>query len=122
MRSATWSARSWPNRTSAPCWIAWPANTGCSHVSPRSSRARGGRALSAFSLRPWGAPAASPLLDLLRESLEGRLMENPYYRHAVAGGQLAPVEITVLDPEGGAAWLLYERRCLDEGQKWGNIK
>jgi hypothetical protein len=49
-------------------------------------------------------------------------MENPYYRHAVAAGQLAPVEVTALDPAGNSAWRLYERRCLAEGQKCGSIK
>jgi hypothetical protein len=49
-------------------------------------------------------------------------MENPYYRHAAAAGQLAPAEVTALDPEGESAWLLYERRCLEDGQKCGNIK
>ena len=49
-------------------------------------------------------------------------MENPYYCHAVAVGQLAPTEISVLDPKGSSAWLLFERRCIEEGQKCGNIK
>jgi hypothetical protein len=64
----------------------------------------------------------STLLDPLRQGLEDGLQENPYYRHAVAAGQLVPVEVTVLDPDGDSAWLLYERRCLKEGQRCGNIK
>jgi hypothetical protein len=69
-----------------------------------------------------GITAASPQLVSLRMGLEDGLRENPYYRHAVTAGQLAPVEVSALDPAGESAWLLYERRCLDEGQKCGNIK
>jgi hypothetical protein len=69
-----------------------------------------------------GLAAGSPLLGPLREGLEGGLGENPYYRHAVATGQLAPAEVAALDPSGDSAWLLYERRCLEEGQKCGNVK
>ena len=69
-----------------------------------------------------GLAAGSERLDPLRQGLEGGLMENPYYRHALAAGQLAPAEVTALDPDGDSAWLLYERRCLQEGQKCGNIK
>jgi hypothetical protein len=69
-----------------------------------------------------GITAESPLLGPLRKGLEDGLMENPYYRHAVATGQLAPAEVTALDPAGVSAWVLYERGCLKEGQKCGNIK
>ena len=61
------------------------------------------------------------LPELCRELQEG-LEENPYYRHAIAVGQLAPVEAGVLDPQGEPAWLIYERRCLENGQKSGDIK
>lgn len=69
-----------------------------------------------------GIAGGSPLLVSLQKGLEDGLMENPYYRQAVAAGQLAPAEVTVLDPRGDSAWRLYERRCLAEGQKCGNIK
>jgi hypothetical protein len=69
-----------------------------------------------------GITGDSPLVGALRQGLEDGLMENPYYRHAVAAGQLAPVEVTTLNSEGDSAWLLYERRCLAEGQKCGSIK
>jgi hypothetical protein len=69
-----------------------------------------------------GITGGSPLLGLLQKGLEDGLMENPYYRHAVAAGQLASAEVTALDPEGESAWLLYEQRCLAEGQRCGNIK
>ena len=64
---------------------------------------------------------ATPLRELCRE-LQAGLEENPYYRHAVAIGQLAPVEIGVLDPDAESAWLIYERRALEQGQKCGNLK
>jgi len=58
----------------------------------------------------------------LRPGLEAGLQENPYYRHALGLGQLGPVEIELLDPEGEPAWRVYERHCLMRGQKAGNIK
>jgi hypothetical protein len=73
-------------------------------------------------LQAVGITADSPLLGALRHELEGGLMENPYYRHAVGAGQLASAQITALNSEGDSAWLLYERRCLAEGQKCGSIK
>jgi len=69
-----------------------------------------------------GITAASPVLGALQEGLENGLMENPYYRYAVAAGQLARAEVTALDPTAASPWLLYERRCLNEGQKCGSIK
>jgi hypothetical protein len=55
-------------------------------------------------------------------ALEAGLCENPYYRHAVRMGQLAPSEVWFLNPEGESAWRIYERRCLARGQKAGGIK
>jgi hypothetical protein len=69
-----------------------------------------------------GADGRPTRLDPLRDALEAGLSENPYYRHAVAAGQLAPAEVAALDPRRGSAWLLYEQRCLEEGQKCGNVK
>ncbi len=70
-----------------------------------------------------------PSIELCAQSLgqlclelQAGLEENPYYRHAVAVGQLAPVEAGVLDPAGEPAWLVYERRGLELGQKTGDIK
>jgi hypothetical protein len=61
------------------------------------------------------------LFDALQTELENGLRENPYYRHAVDLGQLAPVEIERLE-NGESAWRIYERRCLARGQKMGAIK
>jgi hypothetical protein len=65
--------------------------------------------------------AVSPAPDL-RAALEAGLSENPYYRQAVALGQLAPAEVTLLAPEGEPGWLLYERACLARGMRCGDIK
>ena len=64
----------------------------------------------------------SPTLLALRTELQNGLEENPYYRHAVALGQLASVEVVMLDSSGESAWLIYERRCLELGQKCGDVK
>jgi hypothetical protein len=69
-----------------------------------------------------GLRADSPLLDRLQQGLEDGLRQNPYYRHAVAAGQLAPAEVAVLDAARGSAWVLYEQGCQAHGQKLGNIK
>jgi hypothetical protein len=58
----------------------------------------------------------------LMVGLEAGLEENPHYRYAVRLGQLAPVEIEILDPLGEPAWQTYERCCLARGQRAGNIK
>ncbi len=68
---------------------------------------------------PGGAGA---LPGVLGAGLEEGLRDNPYYRHAVGLGQLGPAEVHVLDPDGEPAWNVYERRCLAQGQKLGNIK
>ena len=65
---------------------------------------------------------AGPALAQLCRELQTGLEENPYYRHAVAVGQLAPVEAALLDPAGEAAWLVCERRALERGQKGGDVK
>ena len=67
------------------------------------------------------SPTDTALSQVCREVQAG-LEENPYYRHAVAVGQLAPVEVALLDPHGESAWLVYERRALERGQKSGDVK
>jgi hypothetical protein len=62
------------------------------------------------------------VLHTIRPELQTALEENPYYRHAVAIGQLAPVEVALLDGQHEPAWMIYERRCLERGQKCGAIK
>jgi hypothetical protein len=61
-------------------------------------------------------------IEPLARRLEAGLCENPYYRHAVAIGQLAPVEVFVLPDGAESGWNIFERRCLERGQKAGNIK
>ena len=58
----------------------------------------------------------------LRAALEAVLCENPYYRHAVHMGQLAPAEVWVLNNADESAWRIYERRCLARGQTVGGVK
>ena len=60
-------------------------------------------------------------LPLLTSRFHERLQENPYYRHAIAFEQLAPLDAVLLKPSA-AAWSLYERQCLARGQRAGNIK
>ena len=60
--------------------------------------------------------------EAIRAELQKGLEENPYYRHAVAVGQLAPVEVALMDSNREPAWTIYERRCLEMGQKCGDIK
>jgi hypothetical protein len=62
------------------------------------------------------------VLHTIRAELQIALEENPYYRHAVAIGQLAPVEVTLLDSKHEPAWMIYERHSLERGQKCGAIK
>jgi hypothetical protein len=69
-----------------------------------------------------GIDDALPSLEQLRADLQAGLEENPYYRQAVALGQLAPVEVAVLDSAGAPGWLLFERRRLALGQRCGAIK
>jgi hypothetical protein len=57
----------------------------------------------------------------LRAALQSGLEDNPYYRHAVQMGQLAPVQVRVL-PSAVSGWAAYERVCLARGQRAGNIK
>jgi hypothetical protein len=66
-------------------------------------------------------PCGQWLQDLCGELQKG-LEENPYYRHAVAVGQLAPADVGVLDPQGEPAWLVFERRRIEQGVKSGDIK
>lgn len=58
----------------------------------------------------------------LAKRLQAGLEENPYYRHAVQLGQLGEAEAVVLDPHGESAWQIFERGCVADGQKPGDIK
>ncbi|MCA9214279.1 MAG: GH3 auxin-responsive promoter family protein [Planctomycetales bacterium] len=58
----------------------------------------------------------------LKRIVSDGLEENPYFRHAVAIGQLGPLEVHVLGDEEYSPWQAYETKCLTEGQKQGDIK
>jgi hypothetical protein len=61
-------------------------------------------------------------LDDLRRGLDSGLKENPYYRHAVAVGQLGQVDIVILDSASESALQVYERRYLALGQRSSTVK
>jgi hypothetical protein len=69
-----------------------------------------------------GVTEASAILRSLQSELQTALEENPYYRHAVAIGQLGEVEVAVLDSRAPSGWSLYERECVRRGQLCGGIK
>lgn len=58
------------------------------------------------------------LLDL-RQSLESRLKQNFYYRHALDIRQLKPLQVFLIKKDAQA---VYMNRCIKEGQKLGDIK
>jgi hypothetical protein len=58
----------------------------------------------------------------LAAALEGGLRENPYYAYAVGIGQLAPVEVCVLDPIGEPASQVYLHCQIRRGVRAGNVK
>lgn len=66
--------------------------------------------------------AATGLAESWQRSLEAGLHENPYYRYAVQLGQLAPVEVALLDNATEPARTVHQRRCLALGQKLGDVK
>jgi hypothetical protein len=68
------------------------------------------------------AAGRTDIVTALQEELEAGLEENPYYRHAVRLGQLAAVEVWLLEEDGEPGWQVYERHCRARGQKAGAIK
>jgi hypothetical protein len=68
------------------------------------------------------AAGASLSSERLAASVETGLAANPHYAYARRLGQLGPVEVCRLDPHGEPAWTIYERRCLERGQRAGDIK
>lgn len=74
----------------------------------------------------WQCRPANQFTPTLCRQLSSRvqagLEENPFDRHAVPLGQLAPAKAIVLNPQGESAWLIFERGCIANGQKLGDIK
>lgn len=67
--------------------------------------------------------SANPLDTVqLRSIVETGLAENPHYRYALGLGQLAPLEICVLDRRGECGSQIAERQLLLNGQRAGDIK
>ncbi len=69
-----------------------------------------------------GIESTVRLCQELAKGLRNGLEQNPYYRHAIQMGQLGDVEVIVLDPTGESAWRVYERGCVANGQRPGDIK
>lgn len=69
-----------------------------------------------------GLRVDTPHVDVLLDELERGLSENPYYRQAIALGQLDPAEIAIVPSDGESAWLPYERRRMLHGAKCGAVK
>jgi hypothetical protein len=61
-------------------------------------------------------------LEDLRARVQRGLEENPYYRHAIQMGQLAPLTLYPLDPLGPTGGEYLERAALARGQKIGDVK
>jgi hypothetical protein len=60
--------------------------------------------------------------EALADEVQAGLEENPHYRYAVALGQLGRLRVVILPADGPSAWGVYERVCLERGQKLGDIK
>ncbi len=54
--------------------------------------------------------------------IEDGLRKNPYYRQAVHLGQLRPLEVEIMHAEFRQVWQVYERGCIAQGCKLGQIK
>jgi hypothetical protein len=93
-----------------------------STLAEKDSRPRRAAPRYRLFLQPTAVFPHEHALRSLRDALETGLRENPHYRHAIQIEQLAPVELTLLDPHGPSAWSVYERRRLGLGQKAGDIK
>ena len=63
----------------------------------------------------------SKCLDIARDTEEG-LRSNPYYRQAVQLGQLRPLEVQIMNADFEQVWHVYERACMAQGRKLGQIK
>ena len=73
-------------------------------------------------LQDKNSPETKTSTQTIRRAVEDGLDRNPYYRHAVRFGQLAPLTVCWLAPAGQSGWSIYEQVCRGRGQQWGNIK
>jgi hypothetical protein len=69
-----------------------------------------------------GPGEALPARAVLADDLETGLCENPHYCYAVRLGQLTRAEVALLSPRAESGWRVYERRCVAQGQRAGNVK
>lgn len=66
--------------------------------------------------------ASVDFLQRFQAELQSLLEENPHYKYAIQLGQLAPLEVALLDPERGSAQQTYFATCGTDGKRLGNIK
>jgi hypothetical protein len=66
--------------------------------------------------------AGVPPSGKIATALEAGLSENPHYQYAVNLGQLGTAEVQLLPRTQVSAWEVYQRRCLERGQRIGDIK
>jgi hypothetical protein len=59
---------------------------------------------------------------VVARDIEEGLRSNPYYRQAVRLGQLRPLEVHILDADFQQVWQVYERACVAQGRKLGQVK
>ena len=67
-------------------------------------------------------PPPRAIASRIATDLQHRLENNPQYKYACQLRQLAPVEVRVGDGGGETLSTVYERRCVERGQKLGDIK
>ncbi|MHC5211442.1 MAG: GH3 auxin-responsive promoter family protein [Planctomycetota bacterium] len=71
---------------------------------------------------PRGTRGGSERARTLGRAVQASLAENPHYALATRLGQLAPLEILLLDAEGPTGWSLYEQAHTEQGRKLGDVK
>ena len=71
-------------------------------------------------LQPAQSGGSQEPLKELRQMVEGELIENFHYHHCRTLGQLAPLDLFLID--GANAGELYLQQCVTLGQRLGNIK
>jgi hypothetical protein len=62
---------------------------------------------------------AKGVCDIVANEIEEGLRENFHYRHARDLEQVLPLRVFLIEGDGTDAYL---RRCVEEGQKMGDVK
>jgi len=69
-----------------------------------------------------GGTKQKPSNEIVAETMERLLSENPWYDHAIRVGQLQRLEATIDDRGTGTLWATYEEKCMQIGMRRGDIK